>query len=138
MKRLTSRKGAAATELAIMLPVLIVLCLAGIDMGRHAQTAMTLANAARVGTEWGSGRRVTSYTYSSWEADVKAIVLEELANTPDFNASDATITVTKTSSTYVTPVIKVEVSYPFKTIVSWPFIPQSLTLTRQVAMCEYR
>ncbi len=107
-------------------------------MGRHAQTTMTLGNSARVGAEWGAGRRVTSYTSASWEAEVKNAVLEELSNAPDFQVANATITVSRNTSTYVTPVVTVEVSCPFQTVVNWPFMPQPLTLTRRVAMCEYR
>lgn len=132
------RRGASATEFAIVLPVLITFCLAGVDFGRHTHTSMALSNAARVGSERGSIKRVTTYTRPTWEADVRAAVLEELTNIPDYNAADVTVAITNPTSTYVTSLIKVEVSAPFRTIVSWPFVAQPVTIRRSVTMCEYR
>ncbi|MCA1481564.1 TadE/TadG family type IV pilus assembly protein, partial [Bradyrhizobium sp. NBAIM08] len=36
MRASPSRRGAAATELAVLLPLLIVLCLVAVDLGRYA------------------------------------------------------------------------------------------------------
>ena len=60
-----TRCGAAAVELAVVLPVLLLLALGCVDLGRAAALNIALSNAARVGAEYGATHRFTSYTLAS-------------------------------------------------------------------------
>ena len=51
--RLKNRRGGAILELAIALPLLIVICIGVMDFGRVYFTSVAVSNAARAGAEWG-------------------------------------------------------------------------------------
>ena len=55
--RLSNRRGGALLELAVAIPMLILIAIGVIDYGRVYTTAITVSNAARAGAEFGS----TSY-----------------------------------------------------------------------------
>lgn len=49
-----SDRGGAMVELAVILPVLVLLVIGVVDYGRAFYTSVTVANAARAGAEWGA------------------------------------------------------------------------------------
>ena len=51
--RQTHRSGGAIIELAVALPLLILICIGVMDFGRVYFTSVAVANAARAGAEWG-------------------------------------------------------------------------------------
>lgn len=53
-------RGQSIPELALALPVLLVLLVGAIDMGRFAYTAITLNDAARAGAAYGAQSMVTA------------------------------------------------------------------------------
>jgi Flp pilus assembly protein TadG len=55
LSRYDRRRGASATELAIILPLFITIVLSCVDFGRFAYTYIAVSNAARAGT-WGLPR----------------------------------------------------------------------------------
>ncbi len=50
----TSQSGAAAVELAVVSPLLLLLMIGVVDYGRAFYTSVTVANAARAGAEFGA------------------------------------------------------------------------------------
>lgn len=52
--------GAAAVELAIMAPILILLCLGVIEIGRYENLSIKMVNAARAGVQYGAQSLVTA------------------------------------------------------------------------------
>ena len=50
----SSEHGGALAELAVVLPLLILIAIGVMDYGRVYFTAIAVANAARAGAEWGS------------------------------------------------------------------------------------
>jgi Flp pilus assembly protein TadG len=56
----SSVAGGAAVELAVMLPVLLLIAIGVSDLGRVFFTGITVANAARAGAQWGSMNPVNS------------------------------------------------------------------------------
>src|SRR5262245_61969862 len=75
--RMACRTGAAATELAIALPLLITLCITSVDFGRFAHAYIALGNAARVGSEFGATRRYDAPNASAWTQRVEAAMRED-------------------------------------------------------------
>ena len=49
-----SEHGGALVELAVVLPVLILIAIGVMDYGRVYYTSVTVSNAARAGAEWGA------------------------------------------------------------------------------------
>lgn len=59
--RFANRRGGALLEIAVAMPMLILIAIGVIDYGRVYYTSVTVANAARAGAEWGS---TTYYAYA--------------------------------------------------------------------------
>jgi len=134
----TGRHGTAATEFAIALPILLLIAFGACDFGRITHIHQIVANAARTGAETGAARRFTNYTQASWEADVRQAVVHELENIHDFNESDMNYSLSTSVDPDGVTVVTVAVSYPFRTVVSWPAIPSEVTLFKQVEYRQFR
>jgi Flp pilus assembly protein TadG len=64
--RLSNRRGGALLEIAVAMPMLILIAIGVIDYGRVYYTAITVSNAARAGAEFGS---TSYYAYAFNSAD---------------------------------------------------------------------
>lgn len=135
---IVNREGTAATEFAILLPMLMLFALGGADFGRIAFYSDVVSNAARVGAEVGGTRRFTAETRAAWETKVQQAITEEMQHVPHFNASRLISTVsTQTDSDGIVRVI-VDVSYPFTTVVNWPVLPHEVRLHEHVQYRQFR
>jgi Flp pilus assembly protein TadG len=128
------RRGAAAAELAVLLPVLVTLVLGSIDFGRFAHSYIAVTNAARAGAAFASFNRYTSNTQSDWQSGVQDAVTDEIGQLSGFDSSKLGVTVTTTTESDGLRRVSVTVSYPFNTLVTWGYIPASTTLQRTVAI----
>ncbi|MEQ9380125.1 MAG: TadE/TadG family type IV pilus assembly protein [Pirellulales bacterium] len=131
-------RGVAATELAIVLPLLALLALVGTDLGRATHAYLAVGNAARVGAEYGSLRNVTDYTEASWEQQIQDAVREEAEGTPTLDSASVTVDIQRSTDADDLSVITVETTYPFEMIVDWPGLPATLNLRRTVTMRQSR
>jgi Flp pilus assembly protein TadG len=132
-KRGPNRAGVAAAELALALPVLVLLVGGCIDFGRFSHVSLTVTNAARAGAEFGGTHPCTPATLDLWEQEVKQAVVNEMATLDRFDPARLTVVVTRvTEGDY--PRVEVDVSYPFETVGDWPGIPKQVTIQRVVAM----
>lgn len=131
MRRLLAdRRGAAAVELALVLPVLVLILLGAIDFGRFGHSAITVANAARTGAAYcdyaGCNTPLSAETITA----VKARVLNEVCSPPTCDiATKVVITVSTLDAVGRPhcPCLVVKVQYPFTTLIPWPGIPASFT-----------
>jgi Flp pilus assembly protein TadG len=128
------RRGAAAVELAIVLPILVTVLLGATDFGRYSYSAIAVANAARSGAAYGSMNSFTSGTQATWQAAVQQAALDELSGSAAFDTSKLTITVISTTEASGLRRVSVQTTYPFKTIVNWSYIPSSFNLQQTVVM----
>ena len=136
------RRGSATLEMAIMLPLLLMVGLISVDFGRFANSHIAVTNAARAGAGLGSMNRVTPATQPIWEAAIRVAVETELAGNwfyDDPESGDLTMNPAPVSIDEGNGFSRIEVtvSYPFTTIVNWPFLPgynDPLILTKTVAM----
>ena len=122
------RRGAAATEFAIVLPIFFLLIVGILEFGRMIMVQQVLTNAAR------EGARLACIDGST-ESGVQTAVSAFLAN-----ASVTGVTVTcspsNLSSAAVGSQITVETSVPFKDVswVSSPWLATDVTLTASCMM----
>jgi Flp pilus assembly protein TadG len=126
------RQGASAIELAVLLPLLAVLALGCVDLGRFVYAYIVVTNAARAGAGYASGHPYTAATYSTWQAKAQQAVADEAGSLSGFDRDQVTATaVTESSGLW-----RAEVTVPcqFQTLVTWPLLPNSLTLQRTVTM----
>lgn len=132
-------RGQSAVELALVTPILVVLLLVAADFGRVFYTSIAVDNAARAGAQYGSHSIVTAADSAGITAAAKTDGWSSL----NVSASQCTcITSTNVaacatsyctnnpSATYVT----VTVTAPFTTLVNYPGLPSSITLTGRAIM----
>ena len=126
-RRRYGRRGATALEMAILAPPLIFLGFAAVDFGRIFYYSSTITNCARNGALYSCdpvGISISPY------ANVQQAALADASNispTPTVSSTGGTDT---QGNTYVA----VTVAYTFKTIVNYPGIPATTTLSRTVQM----
>ena len=131
-------RGAAAVEFALALPILMLLAVGSIDFGRVPYFHQVVANAARTGAETGATHQFTSFTRSTWEAEIEDAVETEMQNIPNFDSSKLTYELTTTTNADGLARIVVEVSYPFETLIDWPGMPHEVQLHKRVEVLQFR
>jgi len=129
----THRRAVAAAELALVLPLLVILIGGCVDFGRFSHVNITVNNAARAGAEFGSTHSCTPPTLTLWQDNVRQAVVSEMAGLSRFDPARLTVTITLVTEGEH-PRVEVEVSYPFETIGQWPGLPKQLILGRVVSM----
>ncbi len=129
------RRGAAAAELALALPALMLIVLICVDFGRFAYHQIAINNSARAGAEYAVMNPYVASQASSWQTAVQAAARDELTNQTNCNPNHLTVTPTVTIESSGLRRVRVSVSYSsFQTVVPWPGIPTTTTLTSQVEM----
>jgi Flp pilus assembly protein TadG len=128
------RRGAAAVELAAVLPILVTVLLGATDFGRFSYSAIAVANAARSGAAYGSMNAFTSSSQAAWQGAVQQAAIDELSGSSAFDTSKLTIVVTSTTEGSGLRRVSVQATYPFKTIANWSFVPSSFNLQQTVVM----
>jgi len=121
----SSRSGVAATEMAVLLPVLVVLLVVAIDWSRIFFYSLTINNCARNGALWASDPNGTA---KSPYPDITSAALAD--------AQDIRPAPTVTSTTGVDDAgrkyVECTVTYNFKTVTNLPLVPATTTLTRTI------
>lgn len=130
----THRRGAAAVEMAIVTPLLLLFAFASADFGRVVHAYAIVSNAARCGTEYGSMHGFTPYTRESWESRIRQIVDEEMQGLSGFDKDQMTLTITTSTDADDLTRAAIEVTYPFHTVVDWVGLPSQVTLRHRVEM----
>jgi Flp pilus assembly protein TadG len=146
MRRLRVRKrscprGAAALELALVAPMLVLLMLGCIDFGRFPSTSIAVRNAARVGADFA---RINPYPASTgtqdlWKTLLRQAVLDEMSGFQGFDAQKMTLQVRgDVDPASSRSQVKVQVVYPFQTLVDWNLqglnLPHQFNLRQEVVM----
>ncbi len=120
------RSGAAAVELAVLLPYLTFLCVIAADWARLFYFSIEVNDCAKSGALYASD---PIYAAQSRYTTVKDAAMAEATEL----ASSATVTsgiTTVGGNLYVT----VTVAVPFNTITNFPGVPSSQTVSRTVQM----
>jgi Flp pilus assembly protein TadG len=123
------RRGAAATELALLLPFLGFLFVIALDFGRIFYYTLTIENSARNGALWASDPFASGQSYSTLQDAVQADASNlspaiDNANISSSNGTDAS----------GNAVVKVTVNYSFNLITNYPGIPNPYSVSRTVQM----
>jgi Flp pilus assembly protein TadG len=121
-----NRGGVAVVELAILLPFLFFIFVAAVDYARVFYYYLTVTNCACQGALYAS----TDHTHA---LDTSGIQTAALADAADLKPTPSVSSTTGTDSAG-NPLVKVTVTYPFKTVTSFPGIPSSVTIRRTVQM----
>jgi Flp pilus assembly protein TadG len=139
-----ARRGQGAVELALCLPLLSLLAVVAADAGRAFLVGIEVTNAARAGVEFGVQDSTTAGNLSGMETaatnDGNGITgLTATAKTYCQCGTTVKTCPVSASITCLDPrgYVEVDTSAPFKTLLHYPGIPTSLTLTGKAIM-RYR
>jgi Flp pilus assembly protein TadG len=128
------RPGAAAVELAVLLPFLCFIFVIAVDYARIYYYSLTMENAARNGAYFASDYPgLYSFTTA---ADVTLADLTNMSPTPQVDINYGTApTGPFTSPTPITAgYVEVRVTWTFYSITSFPGVPNTTTLIRTCRM----
>jgi|SRR5579884_3790425 len=125
MPRKEPRSGAAAVELAVLLPFLVFLVVIAVDYGRIIYYSVIVENCARNGAVYAADPVAASQSpYTSVQAAA-------LADAGNLNPPPAVSSVNGTDSSG-NPFVDVTVTWTFQTITNYPGVPQTTTISRTV------
>jgi Flp pilus assembly protein TadG len=126
MRGRTNRRGVAAVELAVLLPLLAFLFVIGIDFGRCFYYSLTVANCARHGAVYAS----SGPTAPEDSAGIQAAALADASNL----SPPPTVTSSSGTDAEGNPYVRVTVSWTFHAVTRFPGVPSTMVLTRTVQM----
>jgi Flp pilus assembly protein TadG len=132
------RRGTAALEFVIVLPVLFVIVIGATDLSRIMHAENVVSNAARAGAAYGATHQYSDYASADWESRVEEAVRQEAAHVPSYDEDLLDVDVTTETDQLGGRNIRVEVTYPFELVIDWPGWPAQIVLTRQVTMRAHR
>ena len=131
--------GQSAIELALVLPLMILLLIAVCDFARLFYASIGVADAARAGVQYGAQNRTTAVDYAGMQQaalDDGAGISAIGANATSF-CQCGTAAMSSCSSTCTGTVnnfVQVTVTASFKTILTYPGIPQPAPLSSTAVM----
>jgi Flp pilus assembly protein TadG len=137
-------------EVAVALPVLVLVLIGTIDFGRVFHVAIQLNNAARAGAQYGAQNVGTSVDTATMEtiamnaagpgvSDITAMASRTCLCWSDDGASSSAPSPNTCTGTCVSPyhmvvTVTVVASRPFTMVASLPGIPRTQTITRTARM----
>ena len=132
--RLTKRRGAVLIELALVLPLLILMVLICVDFGRFATVHIAVTNAAREGASFGGMHRSTDATYGRWKQGILDALKDEMSGIPGYSDEQLSVAEPVVLASQSRSRVRVEVTYKFKTAIAWRIIPDELPISRVAEM----
>jgi Flp pilus assembly protein TadG len=122
MRRGEERRGIAAAEAAILLPVLVFAFVVTIDFCRVYVCTQTLQACADTGVRYAAG--VSRGTSGSATTDAEnAAVAAGVSLNPQLATSNVNVNIQNNTAT-------VTVTWTFSTFIPYPFMPSQITITR--------
>jgi Flp pilus assembly protein TadG len=121
------RSGAAAVEMAVMLPFLLYLAMIGVDYGRIVYSLVTITNAARNAAMYQADPALAAtlpYASAALAGQAEAANLSPAPSVSTASGTDAS------GNAYV----EATVTYTFRGLSRYPGLPRSVTLRRTVRM----
>jgi Flp pilus assembly protein TadG len=123
--------GQAVVETALSLSLLVFTILGGADMARAFAAQLGVHNSARAGAEAAVTRAATT------DPQIITYVTDELGRIAGVNSAAATISVTHTVGAGGESLVNVRVQYTYRTLVPWPFVPNTLNLDKTATFRNY-
>jgi Flp pilus assembly protein TadG len=138
-----NRRGTSLIEMAIMIPVLLLMCCGTMDFARIMYAGIAIANSARAGVQFGALAPGNS-------GDMAGMVQATLNDAADLGVSNVTATARNfcacttgsgevpcsSNCSGITPsgYVSVTASYTFNPLVPYPGIPQAVVVGRTAKM----
>jgi Flp pilus assembly protein TadG len=139
-----STAGAATVELALIIPILVLIMIGLLDMGRVFYGAITVVSAARAGVAYGSMSAIHADNTAAMDASAQSDAVDTTGLT--FNSAKScecpaqsppvvacTVNLCGDGTT-VRIYVETTVTGTFTTTLPYPGIPSSITITRTAKM----
>lgn len=124
-----SRNGAAAVELAVCLPLLMLVVLGCVDFGRGLYHYIALQNSAQAAALHASMNSYVGATKAAWDDAVLKAARDEMEQQIGYVRDQLTLqTPVVTIDELGQRRVRVVAEYPFRTLVDWPGIPHDVVL----------
>jgi Flp pilus assembly protein TadG len=136
--------GQSLVELALTLPVLIVLLVVALDFARVFNISMALTDAARAGAQWGAQNRASAANLLAIE-QAACNSMADISCTPGTNTTASTFCQCAGSSgtiscaspggcANVLNFVTVTATATFSTVIGYPGLPSSIPLSASATM----
>ncbi len=143
------RQGTAATEFALVLPLLVLIGVGCLDVGHALQYYSVMSSAANAAAQRGATQRYYEpHTRIAWESHVREAATDELASLVRGGAAaDAFDIRIETDEPPPTrdqdglpglPTIAVSIDYDYPTLFHWPGFPRRIPLHCESVIRQYR
>lgn len=137
VKRHANERGANLVEAAVVIPLLLILLVCVVDLGRTYFAYITLIDAAREGARYGASH----YADTNRNTQIYAVTLAEAANQPIVSLTSANVSIEPTGAGTQGAYVKVTVhidQFPLflGTLVGRPTIPISYAVAFRIR-CDY-
>jgi Flp pilus assembly protein TadG len=133
-------EGASFVELALVLPLFLMMLIPVVDLGRGFYAAIEVASAAHAGAMYGvENPSDTSGMVQAAKAGTSNLADVDAAATYGCECSDGSSPIALCTSTpsctynYVT-YVDVTVTSPYRTVFGYPGLPSSMNITREVRL----
>jgi Flp pilus assembly protein TadG len=126
-RRSRSRSGAAAAELALLLPFICFLLVLAIDFGRIFFPSLTMSGCARNGAFHDSDPVLAAE--SPWANSSQAATADSQSLT-----QQPTVTTSSGTASDGSPLASVQINYTFQSLTNFPGIPNNTPLQRTIRM----
>ncbi|WP_020474686.1 TadE/TadG family type IV pilus assembly protein [Zavarzinella formosa] len=123
------RPGAAAVELALVLPFLVVMFTAAVDFARIYHITQTIQECAQSGAIYASGTAQFSSSIDNTQAATNAACASGANLSPAVQAANVSVVIDSTGKTAT-----VTVTYTFNSIM--PFLSSATVITRSATMSQ--
>lgn len=125
------RKGLAAVEFALVLPLFLAVIALTVDFGRLGFDRTIVANAARLGASVASHEPPGGSDRAAWEAKIRTRIETELSQLGGFDSKDLELEVDLVDDGGLASV-QVELSYPFRMLFDWPVFGSQISIKQIV------
>lgn len=124
--------------MAVVLPILLLLGIGCVDIGRAIALHAGVANAVRVGADWAATHRFTDFTRASWESQIRQEVLTEMHAVPAFHDAGFEVAVETTAEGNGATHVRVSAAQDYTPLISWPLLPHQFWIERSLTVRQYQ
>jgi Flp pilus assembly protein TadG len=141
IRRRRLERGQSAVELAVVVPILALLLVVSSDFARMFYVSVAVHSAARSGAQYGAQSVITAadITGMTDAAKLDGSNIANLSVTAKLCTCQVSTTVTHCGTGYCTNApqatyVEVDTSAPFNTLLNFPGVPSSTTLSSQAIL----
>lgn len=132
------RRGTSAVEFAVILPTLVLIVLATIDLSRMAHASYVVSNALRAGADHAATRNVTPYTRTEWETGIRAAVQDHLQRSLGPPAASVVVDITTASVGDDVTETTLEATLPLDATADWPVFGGTYVVVERLQFRQFR